>query len=106
MGRPGVDDVAFIWAAPLVGVVGDGTSGRRAAAGDDRTHGGGGGSLSLPVVRSRRLTPFGPSVLVRFGDQHLVEYISPCVPAKKKKKTEDSGRNQRRYLGGCNLPCI
>ena len=54
MGRPGVDDVAFIWAAPLVGVVGDGTSGRRAAAGDDRTLGGGGGSLYLYLTPNRK----------------------------------------------------
>uniref|UniRef100_A0A0D3FVT3 Uncharacterized protein n=1 Tax=Oryza barthii TaxID=65489 RepID=A0A0D3FVT3_9ORYZ len=44
MGRVGADGLLprFIWAAPLVGVVGETARGRR--------HGGGSLSLSLPVV--------------------------------------------------------
>jgi hypothetical protein len=120
MGRVGADGLLprFIWAAPLVGVVGetargrrhDGTSGRRAAAAAAILDGAAAGdlSLSLPVVRSRLPTPFGLCSSTFWGGDNISSDTSPDLPFAA--KAEDSGRNQRTGgntdIWGCHLPCV
>lgn len=121
MGRVGADGLLprFIWAAPLVGVVGetargrrhDGTSGRRAAAAAAILDGAAAGdlSLSLPVVRSRLPTPFCLCSSTFCGGgitSRRIDLLISLSPQKLKIPVEISALGGTQIFGDATFPAF